>query len=89
MKFPDHHQMYITHNGHRTNYETVASYLNYKELSEEEAKKFSLERLKCIEKDEIWEIQLYPRTPISFYWVFASTFEDAMRLINEDVDEAK
>lgn len=80
INFPPHHQLYITHNGHRTNYESISDYLDgcerLKDMNEQDIKE-------CKEKDEIWEIQLYPRTPISFDWVAAATLERALFLLNE------
>jgi hypothetical protein len=80
LEFPPHHQLYITHNGHRVNYESIKQYLDAyphkDDMSESDIKE-------CIENDEIWEIQLYPVTPISFYWVAAATLERAIELIWE------
>lgn len=79
LKFPKHHQLYITHNEHNTNYEKVSQYLEHYDhidITEEEKKK-------CIQLNEIWELQWYPMTPISFYCVAASTLEKCMELALE------
>jgi hypothetical protein len=79
--FPPHHLLYITHNGHRSNYESINDYLNEdyikNNISYEEAQK-------CLESDSIWEIQLYPITPISFFKTIASTYEKAIDLMLEN-----
>jgi len=80
MKFPEHHLLYITHNEHRTNYESIEQYLKsgcmnrLKDMNPEDVQK-------CIETDSIWEIQWYPRTPISFHWVGAATLERCFEII--------
>ena len=86
IELPPHHQLYITHNAHRTNYESVSDYVSrYPHMMSDMSKN---EFDKCILADEIWEIKLYPITPISFFWVAASTFERALELINEAAIEA-
>jgi hypothetical protein len=75
-QFPTYDQLFITHNGHRTNYENVEEYLGRRkeDVCEEE--------LKLMKKlDTIWEIQIYPITPVSFHWAAASTLKEAIRLI--------
>lgn len=77
---PEHHSLHITHNQHKAYYETIPDYLDGisagKDILPEDLKE-------CIERDSLWEVQLYPRTPISFYWVGAATFERACDLIKE------
>lgn len=78
LPFPRHHQLYITHNEHHTNYESVADYLSRDEriiITPED-------KQECIRLNEIWEIQWYPETPISFYCVGAPTLEKALQTIN-------
>ena len=81
MKFPKHHQLFISHNQHHTNYESVRDYLdrdNGAEISPED-------REECIRLNEIWEIQWYPETPISFYCIGAPTLERCIELANKEV----
>lgn len=85
-EFPEHDHLFITHNGHKGNYESMEEYLiemdRYKDMSKEEYEK-------CISTNQIWEIQLYPTSPISFYWVAASTLQEAIRLINAATSQEK
>jgi len=77
---PPYHQLYITHNGHRTSYQSMNDYLSEEYIKEEIS--FDEAQL-CLKTDSIWEIQIYPITPIGFYKSCASTFEMAMELILE------
>jgi hypothetical protein len=36
----------------------------------------------CLKNDEIWEIQWYPTTPISFNYVCAPTLQEALDKMN-------
>lgn len=82
---PKYHQLYITHNEHRTNYETIAEYLNFRRTDGED---FNQEELKkCVELDSLWEIQVYPRTPCSFYWTFAADLNDAINEMRTILNE--
>jgi len=78
MKFPKHHQLVITHNEHHTSYETVESYLDRDERIEITKE----DRDECIRLGEIWEIQWYPNTPISFYCVGGPSLERCLQVIN-------
>src|SRR5260221_123355 len=70
--------LHIEKNPHRGVYESVEQYFknrfedDWKELPEDLKKKM-------VERDIIWEIQLFPRTPISSYTVFSDTLEDASK----------
>lgn len=84
-RFPEHISLSLEHNPHKGCYETAEYYLknslSYGELheyiSDDEFKK-------CIETDEIWIIQLYPKNPTSFKLGIASSFEKAMEVIIND-----
>ena len=82
MEFPKHLALYMTHNDHKTNYESVEVYLmdmvdDYQDLFE------NLGALQqAIDTDEIWDIQWYPDTPVGFYRILAPTLEDALRIAN-------
>ena len=76
MEWPDHKgELTVTHNGHTVSYQTLRDYLiehaSLHELSDEEVQE-------CIAADSVWEIQWYPDTPVSFFFVAASTFEKAL-----------
>jgi len=80
MNFPSHKAgMYLTHNQHKDYYETVAQhieeYVNIEKhdfVSEEDYQK-------CIDTDELWELQWYPETPIGFHKVNGSTLEIVLK----------
>lgn len=76
---PPHHQLYITHNGHNTGYETIIDYLSasLREIDTQDLQKM-------IESNCIWEVQLYPHTNFCFYWSAASTLQRAIELIMEN-----
>lgn len=72
MKFPKHDAgMFITHNEHKNYYENIEEFIinnDIKEFISEEDKQ------KCIDNNDIWEIQWYPNTPIGFYKIAGSDF---------------
>ena len=78
MNFLKHHQLFITHNGHHTNYESVKDYLDCNDRIEITPE----DREECIRLNEIWELQWYPETPIGFYCVGAPTLENCVQLAN-------
>jgi hypothetical protein len=70
MEFPRHEGgLYLTHNDHKAAYETVESRLSCFDSGDdwvnEEQKK------KALEKQEYWQLQWYPDTPISSYSLLA------------------
>lgn len=88
IEFPENYSLYIRHNHHKQSYEKIEEYLNdhstdadpiRNELTEEEYKR-------CLSNDEIWEIQLYPRSPVSFYLVCAPSFLECVKKIHEKVE---
>lgn len=80
MRFPAHKcGLYLTHNQHRDVYEKVADKINDDDgpsiiWKDDEAK------ARAIDTDELWELQWYPETPISFYVVAAPTLEECLAL---------
>jgi len=80
--FPKNHQMTISRNEHRTNYESVQEYFSECGGGWKEDDILPEDLKECILKDEIWEVQWYPRTPISFYYVAAATLERCLEIIN-------
>ena len=67
MKFPPHKaSLYLTHNEHLSNYETVAQAIEdgdfgMRDWVSEEQKQ------KAIAANDCWILQWYPDTPIGFY----------------------
>jgi hypothetical protein len=79
MDWPKHHQLYVTHNPHHTNYETVEQYFE----NEDNRIDIHTEDIKdCIRLGEIWEVQWYPITPMGFYCVAAASLERCLEIIN-------
>ena len=83
---PPHCQMYITHNGHYTNYDTINDYLNEEHIREFISYEDAQE---CLQSNSIWEVQLYPRTPISFYKTVSSDLNKAIKLMLENFKSGK
>lgn len=69
--------LFITHNEHRDYYITPFDHVRRGDwLSEDEA-------FKSQETDELWEIQVYPATPIGSYKLAASSLESILEYLNE------
>lgn len=70
---PHKASLHLTHNDHKSNYESVKDYL----LHEDERLEFRSDedREACITSNEIWELQWYPETPVGFYAIAAPTLE--------------
>jgi hypothetical protein len=81
MEFPKHLSLHIRHNEHKKSYETVESYLVHS-CGEPDFKN-NAERQGCIDTDEIWEIQIYEKTPGGFSYLAASTFNGLMEYVSE------
>jgi hypothetical protein len=81
MKFPKHLTMSIHHNDHKNVYESILQFIERNEWLRECITKEDL--IICIEKDELWEIQWYPTTPISFNKVMSFSLERCLELVNE------
>ena len=83
IKLPPHKaSLSITHNDHKSVYETVAQWLANRDVRPEECG--SSEEYQALQTgDELWEIQWYPETPIGFHRVYASTLERALELAND------
>lgn len=75
IKFPKHKcGLYLSHNQHKDLYETALHRIEYSNLDVDDF--ISKEDMqKCINTDELWELQWYPDTPIVFYRVAGSTLE--------------
>ena len=82
MKFPEHKcGLYLSHNPHRDVYEIVQDYYEPDDFIS------STDRQKCIDTDDVWELQWYPDTPIGFHRVLGSSLElvmaEALRIETE------
>jgi hypothetical protein len=76
--FPPYCSLFIIHNDHRASYEKIEDYV----LQDHIRGDISPEQIKlCVESDSIWEVQLYPITPIGSFRTCASTLQEAIRLM--------
>ncbi len=83
MQLPEHKAaLTISHNEHKNSYESVAQHLemlpDFYQFPNDE------EKQKCIDTNELWSIQWYPKTPGGFFCVAASTLEGALHMANHD-----
>lgn len=66
--------LYLTHNDHKSVYETAAQWVEKREtLGGPPEFTSPEERAKAIETDELWELQWYPDTPVGSHHVCASS----------------
>lgn len=81
--WPEHKcGMYITHNRHRDYYETVQEAIEYETYDRTDFIN-EAEITECIAKDQVWELQWFPRTPVGSYTVCASTLERALEIAKQ------
>jgi len=82
MCFPTHKtSMTIQHNDHKSVYISVSDWIKEDDMCDWESEE---EKQRAIDSDELWTIQWYPKTPVSFCAVAASTLESALAFINKD-----
>lgn len=80
MRLPDHAcSLTLEHNPNRDFYQTVAEHIadgrcDHAVFKDEDAKR------RCIEANELWTLQWYPRTPIGFIAVAAPTLAELLEL---------
>ncbi len=78
MKLPKHYTLSIEHNPHKICYETVEKYIDHYEHLQEA---ISQEDLKiCKERDELWQLQWYPDTPIGFHVILSYSLQRCLEL---------
>ncbi len=78
IQWPPHKaSMHITHNQHLAYYETVEQAIESGTYDREDFPD-EAEVAKAIATGEVWEIQWYPATPISFYRIFAASLSKAL-----------
>ncbi len=80
MKMPKHMSLHITHNQHKDYYEPIDRYLADRHIKPGYVLPEDVEEI--IKQDSIWEVQWYPITPISFYYVAAATLERCLEIID-------
>lgn len=79
--FPPHLVLCISHNDHKSYYQPLPDYLNHERFEILQDKK------EMLEKDEIWEVHLYPVTPISHYFAAASTLEKCISILRNQMEK--
>lgn len=85
MKLPKHINIEITHNPHSVYYESAKDYIGEKILYEEWSDNDFIsqeDKQVCIDSNDFWTIHWYPKTPVSFCYVVASTLEKALEVAN-------
>jgi hypothetical protein len=84
---PEHKgELSITHNRHKSNYETVEECLSWGEGVSDDEFATPTTKQKMIDTNEMWECQWYPDTPVGFCRVFASTLEELLNFFNDDFE---
>ena len=88
MKLPRHEcGLYLTHNRHKDYYETVQEHLSHPSLEDDDYFISPEDKQKCIDTNEIWELQWYPDTPVGFYKVVGSTLDIVLEQANQIQEE--
>ena len=85
LRIPDYISLNISHNEFNSYYETIEEYVkrpHFEDIDENIIED-------CVKANSLWEIQLYPETPISFFYTIGKTFEDALLGMSKEwiVDE--
>jgi hypothetical protein len=75
--------LYITHNDHKSVYESIDDHYDYLDNCEWVSPE---EKLKAIELNSVWELHWYPDTPIGSYKVVASSLEAIQKHMKEHGD---
>lgn len=76
----------ITYNDHKLGYETVDEYLNSNYSGFSTANYEQEDIKKAILTDTLWEMIIYPRTPVSNIKFMASSLSKLMDMVNEIYD---
>ncbi len=70
-------ELLITHNAHKSNYETVEQHLEWMKADAENF--VSPQSYKnAIATNELWECQWYPDTPVGFHKIYAATLPELL-----------
>ena len=81
MTFPRHNcGLYLTHNAHKDVYETAERCINHWNSGNSPHWKDAEAKDRAIATNEIWELQWYALTPVSFMWVAAPTLDECLEL---------
>ncbi|MCJ2015534.1 hypothetical protein [Methylobacterium sp. J-076] len=75
MQFPKHDaSLHLTHNQHKAYYETVLEAIETGTYPETAWVSLA-QREKALATVEVWELQWYPRTPVSFHRLLAADLD--------------
>ena len=75
--------LYIEYNDHKSSYETVEEYILERDIKDEEI----IDKEECIKNDTIYSLRIYPKTPIGFYIIYASSLEKAIEEMDKYFSE--
>ncbi len=78
---PKYFSLSISHNEHKNTYETIEEYLEYDKHWKEDLDEEDIHQI--LDSNELWEIRVYPITPISFYIVRDATLLGCLNKLNE------
>lgn len=83
--FPPHEaSLHLTHNDHKTNYQTVAEWWEDAQAMrrmDDEDWVSPEQKQKAIETNELWELQWYPDTPIGFLYLAAADLDALLEAV--------
>jgi hypothetical protein len=84
--FPKHDcELVLRHNENRSIYQSVAEFLEDRDDPNYAATWESAEhKARAIATNELWELQWYPNTPISFNNIMAPTLEELLSFANSE-----
>jgi len=87
MNLPDYQiALYIHHNEHKLYYETVSEAIASRTYDSDDFVS-DAERDAAIAMNSVWRVQWYPRTPVGFCTVLASSLEAALTAAREEGGE--
>lgn len=79
------HSFTFEHNPHKAYYLSVEGYIKDLDNVEDLGDQLT----ECMENDELWTLQIYPITPISFYWFGAPTLDKLLEIAKEALKDEK
>jgi hypothetical protein len=83
INWPKHDaSLHLTHNDHKSVYETVQEYRETREVEDHEWASAE-QRDKAYATGELWELQWYPDTPVGFYVLYAADFDALMDAVEK------
>lgn len=77
----------LTFNEHRNCYQTVAGHISgLRDAGFDDDELSEAEAAECIRLDQIWDLHVYPTTPVGFHKFIAPTFEALMVKVRRAYD---